>query len=32
MLERGDPEGESVWLRIRQAIIEMQAAPAGNPN
>lgn len=32
MLERGDQEGETVWLRIRRAIVEMQAAPAGKPN
>jgi hypothetical protein len=32
MLDRGDVEGEAVWLRIRRAITEMQAAPAGRPN
>lgn len=32
MLDRGDVEGESVWLRIRRAIVEMQATPAGKPN
>ena len=32
MLERGDYEGQAVWLRIRQAIIELQAGPAGKPN
>ena len=32
MLERGDHEGETVWLRISRAIVEMQAAPAGKPN
>ena len=26
MLERGDPEGRLVWLRIRRAIVELQAA------
>ena len=29
MLERGDPEGQFVWLRIRRAIAELQAAPTG---
>ena len=29
MLERGDPEGRLVWLRIRRAIAELQAAPSG---
>lgn len=24
-----DPEGRAVWLRIRQAIAELQAAPTG---
>ena len=28
MLERGDPEGRLVWLRIKRAIVELQAAPA----
>jgi hypothetical protein len=32
MLDRGDLEGEAVWLRIRRAIVEMQEAPAGKPN
>jgi hypothetical protein len=32
MLDRGDHEGETVWLRIRQAIVEMQATPMGKPN
>jgi hypothetical protein len=32
MLDSGDHEGETVWLRIRQAIVELQAAPAGTPN
>jgi hypothetical protein len=32
MLERGDHEGQLVWLRIRRAIIELQAAPIGKPN
>lgn len=29
MLERGDPEGRVVWLRIRRAIAELQAAAIG---
>ena len=29
MLERGDPEGRLVWLRIRRAIVGLQAAPTG---
>jgi hypothetical protein len=32
MLERGEYDGEAVWLRIRQAIVEMQAVPTGKPN
>jgi hypothetical protein len=32
MLERGDREGQLVWLRIRRAIVELQAAPVGKPN
>ena len=32
MLERGDPEGWLVWLRIKRAIVELQAAPARKPN
>jgi hypothetical protein len=32
MLERGDRDEQLVWLRIRRAIVEMQAAPAGKPN
>lgn len=32
MLDYGDVGGEAVWLRIRRAIVEMQAAPAGKPN
>jgi hypothetical protein len=32
MLERGDPDGKIVWLRIRRAIVELQAVPAGKPN
>jgi len=29
MLERGDHEGRLVWLRIKRAIVELQAAPSG---
>jgi hypothetical protein len=32
MLERGDRDGQFVWHRIRQAIIELQAVPVGKPN
>ena len=32
MLERGDLEGLSVWLRIKRAIAELQAAPTGQPH
>jgi hypothetical protein len=32
MAERGDHGGKSVWLRIRRAVVEMQAAPVGKPN
>jgi hypothetical protein len=32
MLERGDHDGQRVWLRIRRAIAELQAAPVGKPN
>ena len=32
MPERSDPDGQLVWLRIRHAIVELQAAPVGKPN
>jgi hypothetical protein len=32
MLDRGDRDGELLWLRIRRAIAELQAPPAGPPN
>jgi len=32
MAERGDHDGKSVWLRIKRAVVEMQAAPVGKPN
>jgi hypothetical protein len=32
MLDRGDHDGQLVWLRIRRAIVELLAAPVGKPN
>jgi hypothetical protein len=32
MLERGEHDGQRVWLRIRQAVVELQAAPSVKPN
>jgi hypothetical protein len=32
MLERGDHDEKIVWLRIRQAIVELQCPPIGKPN
>ena len=32
MAERGDHDGKSVWLRIKRAVVEMQAAPVGKAN
>jgi hypothetical protein len=32
MAERGDHDGKLVWLRIKRAVVEMQAAPVGKPN
>jgi hypothetical protein len=32
MLDRGDHDGQVVWLRIRRAIVELQAVPEGKPN
>ena len=29
MLERGDIEGQRVWMRIRRAVLELEAAPSG---
>jgi hypothetical protein len=29
MLERGDRDGQVVWMRIGRAIVEMQAPPSG---
>jgi hypothetical protein len=30
--DRGERDGQLVWLRIRRAIVELQAAPLGKPN
>jgi hypothetical protein len=32
MLDRGDREGQRVWMRIGRAVAELQAPPAGLPN
>ena len=32
MLARGDLDGQLVWLRIKRAIGELQAMPAGKPH
>jgi hypothetical protein len=32
MLERGDHDGQLVWLRIRRAIADLLTAPVGKPN
>ena len=32
MLDRGDRDGQLVWLRIRRAIVELLAAPVGKPH
>ena len=32
MLERGDRDGQLVWMRIRRAILKLQAPPVGKPN
>jgi hypothetical protein len=32
MLERGDRDGQLVWLRIRPAIADLQTVPMGKPN
>ncbi len=32
MLERGDHEAHAIWLRIRRAVVELQAVPGGKPN
>ena len=32
MLERGDRDGQLVWLRIKRAIAELLAMPTDKPN
>jgi hypothetical protein len=32
MLERGDHDGQLVWLRIRRAIVELQTLSVSKPN
>lgn len=32
MLERGDRDGQLVWVRISRAIAQLQALPVGRPN
>jgi hypothetical protein len=32
MLERGDRDGQLVWIRIRRAIADLQTVPMGKPN
>ena len=32
LLERGDRDGQIVWLRITRAVAELQSAPVGPPN
>jgi hypothetical protein len=32
MGERGEYDGQMVWLRVRRAIAEFLAVPAGKPN
>jgi hypothetical protein len=32
MLDRGDHDGQRVWMRIRRAISELQAPATGRPN
>jgi hypothetical protein len=32
MLDRGDRDGQLVWLRIRRTIVELQTAPVGKPH
>jgi hypothetical protein len=32
MLQRGDRDGQLVWMRIRRAIARLQAPPVGRPN
>jgi len=32
MLERGDRDGQLVWMRIMRAIAELEAPATGKPN
>ena len=32
MLERGDRDGQLVWMRIRRVVAEIHAPPIGQPN
>lgn len=32
MLDRGDRDGQVVWMRMRRAIVELQAPATGKPN
>ena len=32
MLERGDRDGQLVWVRIRRAVVELQTVSVGKPN
>jgi len=32
MLDRGERDGQLVWLRIKRAVAELQAMPTGLPN
>ena len=32
MLERGDRDGQLVWLSIRRAIVQLQTVSVGKPN
>ena len=32
MLERGDRDGQLVWIRIRRVIADFQTVPMGKPN
>jgi hypothetical protein len=32
MMDRGDRDGQLVWLRIKRAIAELQDVPPGRPN
>jgi hypothetical protein len=32
MLERGDLDGQQLWMRIRRTVAELQAPATGKPN